>query len=46
METRAVLHFTRFLGRSPDTAASEYLRRYQLHCVDQGISAVTLNAMI
>ena len=33
---RAVLHFTRFLGRSPDTATAEDLRRYQLHCVDQG----------
>src|SRR6266851_6591313 len=43
---RAVLHFTRFLGRSPDTATAEDLRRYQLHCVDQGISAITLNATI
>ena len=43
---RAVLHFTRFLGRSPDTATAEELRRYQLHCVDQGISAITLNATI
>ena len=33
---RAVIHFTRFLGRSPDTATAEELRRYQLHCVDQG----------
>ena len=43
---RAVIHFTRFLGRSPDTATAEDLRRYQLHCVDQGISAITLNATI
>jgi len=43
---RAVIHFTRFLGRSPDTAAAEDLRRYQLHCVDQGVSAITLNATI
>ncbi len=43
---RAVLHFTRFLGRSPDTATAEDLRRYQLHCVDQGISAISLNATI
>ena len=43
---RAVLHFTRFLGRSPDTATAEDLRRYQLRCVDQGISAITLNATI
>lgn len=43
---RAVLYFTRFLGRSPDTATAEDLRRYQLRCVDQGISAITLNATI
>ena len=43
---RAVLHFTGFLGRSPDTATAQDLRRYQLHCVDRGISAVTLNATI
>ena len=43
---RAVLHFTGFLGRSPDTATAEDLRRYQLHCVDQGVSAITLNATI
>jgi integrase/recombinase XerD len=43
---RAVLHFTGFLGRSPDTATAEDLRRYQLHCVDHGISAITLNATI
>ena len=42
----AVIHFTRFLGRSPDTATAEDLRRYQLHCVDQGISAISLNATI
>jgi integrase/recombinase XerD len=43
---RAVLHFTGFLGRSPDTATAEELRRYQLHCVDQGVSAIWLNATI
>jgi integrase/recombinase XerD len=43
---RAVLHFTGFLGRSPDTATAEDLRRYQLHCVDHGVSAITLNATI
>ena len=31
---RAVTNFTRFLGRSPDTAEAEDLRRYQL--VEQG----------
>lgn len=43
---RAVRQFSVFLGRSPDTATIEDLRRYQLHLVDQGISAVSLNAAI
>jgi site-specific recombinase XerD len=43
---RAVRQFSVFLGRSPDTAAIEDLRRYQLHLVDQGISAISLNAAI
>lgn len=43
---RAVLHFTPFLGRSPDTATAGDLRRYQLHCVDQGIFAISLNVTI
>jgi integrase/recombinase XerD len=43
---RAVLHSTRYLHRSPDTATAEELRGYQLHFVKQGISAITLNAAI
>ncbi len=43
---RAVVNFTRFLGRSPDTAEAEDLRRFQLHMVEQGISSTTLNATI
>jgi integrase/recombinase XerD len=43
---RAVKNFTRFLGRSPDTASAEDLRRFQLHCVADGISSTTLNATI
>jgi integrase/recombinase XerD len=43
---RAVRQFAGFLGRSPDTASVEDLRRYQLHLVDQGISPVSLNAAI
>jgi site-specific recombinase XerD len=43
---RAVLHFTQYLRRSPDTATAEELRGYQLHCVKQGVSAITLNATI
>jgi integrase/recombinase XerD len=43
---RAVRHFAGWLGRSPDAASAEDLRRYQLHCVDRGVSPVTLNATI
>ncbi len=43
---RAVVNFTRFLGRCPDTADAEDLRRYQLHMVEQGVSSPTLNATI
>jgi integrase/recombinase XerD len=43
---RAVRHFAGYLGRSPDTATDEDLRRYQLHCVDRGIAPTTLNATI
>jgi len=41
---RVVKRFAKFLGRSPDTANPEDLRRYQLHLVDSGISAISLNA--
>ena len=43
---RAVRRFAGFLGRSPDTASAEDLRRYQLHLVDHGTSPITLNATI
>jgi hypothetical protein len=43
---RAVRQFAGFLGRSPDTASVEDLRRYQLHLVDRGTSPVSLNAAI
>jgi site-specific recombinase XerD len=43
---RIVREFARFLGRSPDTAAIEDLRSYQLHLVDHGTSPVSLNAAI
>jgi len=43
---RAVRKFTKFLGRSPDTATDEDLRRFQLHLVDQGTSPVTINATL
>jgi len=43
---RCVRQLAKYLGRSPDTATAEDLRGYQLHLVDQGISPVSLNAMI
>jgi site-specific recombinase XerD len=43
---RAVRKLTIFLERSPDTATSEDLRRFQLYLVDQGTSPITLNATI
>ena len=39
-----VRQFTAFLGRSPDTATIEDLRRYQLHLIDHGVSPVSLDA--
>lgn len=43
---RSVGRFAKYLGRSPDTATPEELRRYQLHLVAQGTSPISLNAAI
>lgn len=43
---RAVKRFAQYLKRSPDTATAEDLRRFQLAAIDQGMSAITLNATI
>ena len=43
---RAVRKFAAFLGRSPDLATVEDLRRFQLHMIDNGTSAVTVNATL
>jgi len=43
---RNVRNFTAFLGRSPDTATKEDLRRYQLHMAQQQISPGSINAAI
>ena len=43
---RVVRQFAGFLGRPPDTASTEDLRRYQLYLVDQGTSPISLNAAI
>jgi len=43
---RAVVNLTRFLGRSPDTATAEDLRRYQLHLVEHDRTRTSLNRTI
>ena len=43
---RAVKRLAGFLGRSPDSATVEDLRRFQLYLVDHGTSPITLNATI
>jgi integrase/recombinase XerD len=43
---RGVRRLARFLGRSPDTATAEDLRRFQLHLVQAGVSPITLNATL
>jgi integrase/recombinase XerD len=43
---RGVSKLATFLKRSPDTAAADDLRRFQLHLVDDGTSPITLNATI
>ncbi len=43
---RAVRDFTVFLGRSPDQAGAEDLRRYQLAMRGRGASATTMNAAV
>ena len=43
---RAVIKLTRFLGRSPDAASADDLRRFQLHLAQNGVSNQTINATI
>ena len=43
---RHVRTFAAFLGRSPDTATKEDLRRYQLHLAQQQISPGSINAAV
>ncbi len=42
----AVENFTSFLGRAPDGATAEDLRRYQLHMRSNGASATSMNAAV
>jgi hypothetical protein len=43
---RVVVDFARFLGRSPDRAEPEDLRRYQLHLAAEGASPGKMNAAV
>jgi integrase/recombinase XerD len=43
---RQVRTFTAFLGRSPDTATPEDLRRYQLHQRQSGVSPPSMNSTV
>jgi integrase/recombinase XerD len=43
---RAVRNFTVFLGRSPDQARAEDLRRYQLHLAASGVAVPSQNATV
>jgi integrase/recombinase XerD len=43
---RHVEAFARFLGRSPDTATAEDLRRFQVHEMDRGVQPPTMNAQV
>ena len=41
-----VRNFAAFLGRSPDTASAEDVRRYQLHLAASGVGVPTINPTI
>ena len=41
---RHVATFTRFLGRSPDTATAEDVRRFQVHLTENNVQPPTLNS--
>jgi len=41
-----VKNFAAFLGRSPDTASFEDVRRYQLHLAASGVGAPTINQTV
>ncbi len=44
--SRALRDFTAFLGRPPDSAGAENLRRYQLEMRSSGASATGMNATV
>jgi len=41
---RHVTNFTAFLGRAPNTATAEDIRRYQLHQTESGVAPPTINS--
>ena len=41
-----IKNFAAILGRSPDTASFEDVRRYQLHLAASGVGAPTLNQTV
>jgi hypothetical protein len=43
---RSVRNLAAFLGRSPDTATAEDLRRFQLHLTETGIRPPTINGTV
>ncbi|KKN82450.1 hypothetical protein LCGC14_0308720 [marine sediment metagenome] len=43
---RVVQTFAAFLGRSPDTATADDLRRFQLHQVESGVQPPTINGSV
>jgi hypothetical protein len=43
---RHVRSFTAFLGRSPDTATPEDLRRFQLHQTQTGVRPPSINGSV
>ena len=45
-DIRAVKNLAAFLGRSPETATPEDLRRFQLHLTQSGVRAPTINGTV
>ncbi len=43
---RAVVNLARFIGRSPDTATNEDLRRFQLHLTETGAGTPLINSTV
>jgi integrase/recombinase XerD len=43
---RHVRTFSAFIGRSPDTATAEEVRRFQLHQTEIGVGAPSINSAV